>query len=293
MTVITLTFARSGVEKVAGIPKHIEISSNVPATIYFTMDGSTPTTDSTIYVGKIDTPDNINSLTLSAFGVDYDGNQGPTLTKVFGPDLSAVTVSRYVGSEGFVIDWADLGPNTEDGFGSDGEAARFVDVDLDTLDIIRTDTGYMGLGEGTEIQVNVEDIDGTTDFFQHSTPQIAENFDPYARVITIDLRLSNDLEPILRPYGSLSNVYVEEDGQRIREPADDATYVSGGFVKRFYSAENNVMVSYYFDHNECRYIKNIQPLPADLPGPTSLGVRPGSTNPFVFPWIYRGRPSSY
>ena len=41
----------------------------------------------------------------------------------------------------------------------------------------------------------------------------------------------------------------------------DGTYISGGFVRTFYSAQRNTMVSYYFDHNELRTIKSIQSLP--------------------------------
>jgi hypothetical protein len=92
----------------------------------------------------------------------------------------------------------------------------------------------------------------------------------------------------LRPLGSLNNIYKEFGGKRLRESADDATYVSGGFVKRFYDAKNGIMVSYHFDHNESRWIKNIQTLPNNIP--TISGYT--TTTPLVFRWLVRGRQSS-
>jgi hypothetical protein len=96
---------------------------------------------------------------------------------------------------------------------------------------------------------------------------------------------------LLRPHGSLHNIYREFGGKRLREAADDAAYISGGFVKRFYDAKNNIMVSYYFDHNEGRYVKNIQELPSNIQNPDGIGVKTKGP-PLVFKWIYRGRQSS-
>lgn len=297
MAVVTLTYVGSEQEIVSGIPQTMTIETNVPATIHFTLDGSTPTTSSPIYIDTFEMPDGLNSVTLSAFGIDGDSVVGPILTQVFAPDVTRITISRSVGSEGIVLARADTGDNTPDGFDADGAPARFMDVDLETLDIARPDRGYMGLEEGTRIEVGVPDPSETAsrlddDFVPYSTPEIAELFEPSARVIVIDTRLDNDLLPMLRPFGSLHDPYKEFGGKRIRETADDATYVSGGFVRRFYDTRNNVMVSTYFDHNENRWIKNIQELPKNITTTSNLGIQHNAGMPLVFEWIYRGRQSS-
>lgn len=297
MTVVTLTYVGSDQEIVSGIPQTMTIETNVPSTIYFTLDDSTPTTSSPIYIGTFDMPDGLNSVTLSAFGVDGDNVSGPILTQVFAPDVTRITISRIVGMEGFVLARADTGDDTPDGFDADGETARFLDVDLETLDIVRNDRGFMGIYEGTEIEVGIPDPSTTAsrnddDFVPFSTPEIAELFNPTAKVILIDNRLDNDLLPMLRPFGSLHDPYKESGGKRIREPADDATYVSGGFVRRFYNTKNNVMVSSYFDHNENRWIKNIQELPENIVTANNIAINNRAGPPLVFEWIYRGRQSS-
>lgn len=298
MAIVTLTYTGSEEKIVSGIPKRVTITSNIPATIYFTLDGTTPTTSSAIYTETLDMPDNVNSVILSAFGVDSYDVSGPILTQTFAADVSRIDIARITGSEGFVVSRADTGDDTPDGFLADGETpARFIDLSDDELDIIRSESGFEGIGEGTKIEVLVPDPSDTAtyiddDFTAYSTPEIAEMFNPTAKVIFIDTRKDNEVNPVLRPHGSLSDPYKEFGGHRIRNPADDATYVSGGFIKRFYDQKNNLMTSFYFDHNENRWIKNVQELPQNIVSTNNLGIQHNASMPLVFEWIYRGRQSS-
>src|SRR5690348_15107371 len=99
MAVAVLTFITSEEEISSGIPKSVSIEANIPSTIYYTLDGTSPTIDSPIYTGPIDFPTNINSITLSAFGVDSMDEAGPILTQFFAPNTTRITVSRNVGLE--------------------------------------------------------------------------------------------------------------------------------------------------------------------------------------------------
>jgi hypothetical protein len=295
MAVITLTFEGSEEQITDGIPRYMTISSNVPTTIYFTLDGASPTDNSPVYSGQFEMPDGRTSVTLSAFGVDADGYESPVLTQIFAANTTRATVSRNTGAEGYVLSWADIGDDTPDGFDADGNIARFMDVDLETLDVIRSERGLLGIAEGTKVEVNYPDPEDTASliddgFVPFSTPEIGEEFNPYAKMIVIDNREENDINLTLRGYGSMHDVYREFGGKRLREAADDAAYVSGGFVRRFYDSKNNVMVSYYFDHNESRYVKNIQELPEGINANT-IGT-PAIGMPIVFKWIDRGRQSS-
>lgn len=293
MAITVLTFTASEEEISSGIPRSITIEANIPSTIYFTIDGTTPTINSPIYVDPIEVPTGINSLTLSAFGIDGDNEVGPTLTQFFAPNTTRITVSRLIGAEGFAIDRADFGDDISTGFDADGAEARFVDVDPSTLNIIHSSRGFEGLTNGIAVSVNIPAPSETPslldDNFQpFSTPQQAEFFNPYAKMILIDNREDNDIQLMPRPYGSLSDVYREFGGKRLRDT--EACYVSGGFVRRFYDAKNRVMASYYFDHNENRYIKNIQELPNNIPNVYFSNM---TGMPLIFRWIERGKMSSY
>lgn len=293
MAVITLTFTGSETEIISGIPETLTITSNIPSTIHYTLDETTPTTNSPIFTGPILLPDGVNAVVVSALALDGTGEPSSTLTQTFAADTTRLNVSRLVGSEGYVLARADTGDDTEDGFDADGNTARFMDVDLATLDVIKKDVGFEGIAEGTKISVDKPDADTTNSliddgFVAFSTPEIGENFNPNARSIHVDGRIDNDIQLIMRPFGALHDRYTESGGQRIREPADDATYISGGFVNRFYDSKNNVMVSYYFDHNESRHVRNIEELPDNIPVLRSNMSGP----PLVFQWIYRGRQMS-
>jgi hypothetical protein len=297
MAVVTLSFIASEDEISSGIPKQVVIETSIVSTVYYTLDGTEPSIHSTIYVDPINMPDGMDSVTLSAFGVDGNDFAGPILTQVFSPDITRATTSRYTGLEGFVLDRADSGPDIVDRYGPDGQAATFLDVDPETLQMKHSEKGFDGVAEGTVVKVNYPDPKSTDSlvddgFVPFSTPEIGHFFNPTARMILIDNRQYNELHLTLRPFGSLENVYTEFGGKRVRESADSACYVSGGFVRRFYDTRNKVMVSYYFDHNESRWVKNIQELPDNIRTNTSLGVQPNAGPPLVFQWIYRGRQSS-
>ena len=289
MAVVILTFTASEEEISSGIPKQLTIDSNIPSTIHYTLDGNTPTLDSPIYVEPINFPTGVNSITISAFGIDSENNQGYTLTQFFAPDTTRITIARNIGIEGIVIDRANYGQDISTAYDIDGAPARFVDIDPEQLHIL-TSRGFKGIEAGTVVVINVPlpiDTPSLLDdnFQEFSTPERAELFNPYAKLILIDNRKQNDIQLMLRPYGSLNNIYREFGGKRLRSTTDDAAYVSGGFVRRFYDQRNGVMVSYYYDHNESRYIKNIQQLPNSVPQIAFGGV---STMPLVFQWLERG-----
>ena len=292
MAVVTLTFSGSDELITDGIPRFMTIESNISSTIYFTVNGATPTTNSTIYTGTFEMPTGQTSVILSAFGIDSNGVAGPILTQTFAADVSDISTGRHTGQEGFVLDWYADETNTPTGYDADGDEARFIDVYYETLDLKKASAGAEGLGEGAALEVLVPSPEDTPsridDQFQiFSTPEVGELFNPEAMYITIDNRIDNDIRIIPRPYGSLQNIYREYGGKRVREPG--APYITGGFVRRFYNEKNNVMVSYYADFNEPRYVKNIQDLPLDIPG---IVGEERHNIPLVFKWIYRGRHSS-
>jgi len=298
VTVSVLTFTASETEITSGVPEYVEIESNIPANIYYTINGSTPTTDSNIYVDAIYFPaDGTPSFTLKAFGVDADGYYGSILSQTFSADTTEITVSRFVDGEGIIVDAADETTNREDGFDADGAAIRFIDLDSDVINSlsVHSKMGRAGIEEGTQVEVNIPSPTETSNpyddqFEGFSSPRYAATFNPYAKTIVIDNRIENEIDIPLRTNQSFSNIYTEFGGKRVRESADDACYVSGGKVRSFYDKRNNVMVSYYFDHNESRWIKNIQTLPQST---QTMGIRTSvGSYPYVFRWVSRGRQQS-
>lgn len=292
MSVVTLTFQGSDEQITSGIPRFMTIESNIPATIHFTLDGSTPTLDSPVYVDTFEMPDNRTTVILSAFGVDSDDNVGPILTQSFASDTTSIDVTRLINLEGFVIDRSSDNTDNVINYDADGNPASVTDLDPKTLSLrlLRSEKGLFGISDGIQVEVFAPDPDKTQTyrddgFVPFSTPEVGELFNPEARFILIDGRKDNDIRVTMKPYGSLHNVHKEFGGQRLLHPADDATYVSGGYVRRFYDAKNKIMVAYYFDHNESRWVKTINKLPDNIP---STNISESTQHPLVFPWVHPG-----
>jgi hypothetical protein len=81
----------------------------------------------------------------------------------------------------------------------------------------------------------------------------------------------------------------DDIGKRLLNPADDASLMTYSFVRRFYNQSKQIMVSYYWDQYENRWIRAINPLPEDTF--SGFGYTGSVGNPLVFPWVYGGRPS--
>ena len=286
MAVAILSFISSLEEISSGIPKTVEIESNIPSTIHYTLDGTVPSIDSMIYIEPLNMPTGVNSVVLSAFAIDSDGHYSPILTQAFAPDVSSLDGPRYVGLEGIVVDRVGSGEDIIDGYGADNTAIRFLDIQPINLDLVKTPDQMI------TNKVYVPDPKSTPSFYDDnfeevSSPESAQFFNPSAKVIVIDNRINNEVTLMPRPYGSLSNPYKEFGGKRILN-GTEATYITGGFVKRFYNPVTKTMVGYYFDHNEGRHIKNIQSLPSNIPQMAFGGV----SVPAVIRWINWGRQST-
>lgn len=292
MAVVTLTFTGSEEEITSGIPRFMTIESNIPATIHFTLDETVPTIDSPIYIDTFEMPDGKTSVPLSAFGIDSDGYSGPILTQIFSADQSQIDVTRNIGLEGIVVDRFLDPTNFIVGFDADGEESSFSDIPDIDLRQIHSSQGRLGIADGTQIEVLVPNPEDTPypfdDSFQSSSRVSDDLFNPLARTIINDERESGAIRVINRPWGSIRSLHRSGWGaQELR--GTDSTYVSGGFVSRFYDSNNNIMVSYYFDHNEGRYVKGIQELPSI---PNLVGFASQTGMPLVFKWLPHGRHST-
>jgi hypothetical protein len=294
---VNLTFTPSEIELVSGVPQSVAIESDVPATIYYTTDSTAPGLDSLVYVDPISIPTSLSSFTLSAFGIDGDGYESDILTQTFAADPTQLNRTRLVNGEGVVVDAFDDPANTITGFDASGVAGSFTDLTDQFLYDQSIHSAHHAPGDqtGTLVEVNIPKPADTPNpyddqFTPYSNTRYAATFNPYAKTITIDNREANEVNPILRPWGSLEDIYRENGGVRVRSSSEGACYVSGGFTRRFYDRANGVMVSYYFDHNEARWIKNTQAMPTNVQA--TAGVYSAVDNQFVFRWIPRGKHNS-
>jgi chitobiase/beta-hexosaminidase-like protein len=83
MAVISVTVTQSSEQVVSGIPKTVSITTNIPSTIFYTLDGTDPTMFSTIYTGPIFLPFNQLLVTLKILATN-------------GTDSSPIVIEQYL-----------------------------------------------------------------------------------------------------------------------------------------------------------------------------------------------------
>jgi len=83
MAVISVTVTQSIEQVVSGIPKTVSITTNIPANIFYTLDGTPPTLFSTIYTGPIFLPFDQLLITLSILATN-------------GVDSSPVVIEQFI-----------------------------------------------------------------------------------------------------------------------------------------------------------------------------------------------------
>jgi hypothetical protein len=182
MAVISVTVTQSSVQVVSGIPKTVSITTNIPATIFYTLDGTDPTLFSTMYTGAIFLPTNFLLVTLKILatnGTDsspivieqyqtniVDGNarlpHSATTAQAASviPDPYPFGTAPYQPQQGF-LNPADSGvtaynqalPGIANGFDANGNPAVFTNqpYNTDNYQIVYSDktaTGAQGLGIG-------------------------------------------------------------------------------------------------------------------------------------------------
>lgn len=299
MVVISITITASLEEIVSGIPRFITLSANIPSNIYYSLDGSTPDINSTIYTGQITLPTNQTVIVLQVFatnGVDSSPIVSQTYeVDILGPDLrvghsgtnaaaqSVPTVDQYpfgtppimpnqiftgIGSAGNTVDDPTL-PEFPTGYDGNGNPTGFTNEQL------------VGIPTETQLQVFSEtNVEGERGYGigtipRHTVAKSAEAppeqstynsalFDPRAMVTIQDLTKPQDPNLpafINRAYFTTENKFTRT-GNLMFNTALDSPPTTGSLVRVVRDTVNNVVKFYYFDDvGDSKWI--ISTIPAD------------------------------
>lgn len=283
--VLILTIEESEKQIISGFPESIVLSTNVPSTIFYTLDGTDPDEDSEIFINKIILPTNGLQLTLKAIAI-AGLNSSAILEQNYYTSQSDLNRARLIGKEGINL----LPPEKEVvdhlSFNQDGDFAQNTSIPEIDLDVI-----------GSTVNKRGEDIPGDTTlsfvnfpikqkFKQQTSVSELSNidFDPKAFYIIMDGSTQEKLDQqtirvINRPSGSmdlLSPIYQNNP--------NNYQLNSSNLVRTMYNPKTGIMTFYYRDSRENRWIKSTQ----QITGGTSLKISFNSNGPpnnFVFRWI--------
>lgn len=279
---IILSIKEGDSELFDGFPEYIYFETDIPTTVYYTLDGTDPTEDSLIAVGKIFLPTLKGSLEVSAIAIS--GEDASDIVRSNYGNSSNLDGPRYIDSEGIVVMRYDDTAEDSLGFAYDGSDAQKISRELSDLEIKASRTNSIGqeIAEGKTSRSFVN-------FSKKEAVRISEDtssvnthlFDPSAKFIIIDgstdeARDKQVVKIVNRPYntfGPTSNFYKERLGQK--EPI-----VTGNFVRSFYNPETGKYVSYYWESLESRWIRSEQSIEK-----STLKIGGAAEKRFVYRWV--------
>jgi hypothetical protein len=290
--VIAISILESPLQLLAGIPSNVTLNTNVPATIFYTLDGSEPTVGSLVAVGPITMPTNSADVVLKAFATDgvstsatitqeyktdivgarqphdkvfRDSDCGGKATYPFGSPAESFNFPERFGNTGGVIVDDERKPREDTGYDgtAHGVGAGYVNTPKSQYQFLFSETnaiGEMGRGIGT-LPARVISVKPRNDNTQAESSNTASPmFDPRALVIFQDSREEQydpDIPRINRPYFDLEDQAKARDGRLLT--AVDAITPQGGFLKAHYNPTDNSLTYYYYDNRVARWIISKEP----------------------------------
>lgn len=312
MAVISVTVTGSEDQIVAGIPKSISVTTNIPTLIFYTLDGSVPTTNSTQYVSPIFLPIDQLVVIFNVFATNGT-DSSPIITETYQTDMvdSNVRFSRNDTNQPPGYNLQGLYPYGENGVqpGSLFGNPANVGVTVDNPAKPATPTGFDGAGNPTGFTNNPYDLQNynivystqnaegesgpgignlpanVTENGQYPTPSVGPEqtvqsftnlFDPKAFVIFQDSTKENPNDPpiINRMHFTLENNERARDGNAYFNTGLDAPPVSGSFLRSHYNPRTNMITYYYLDSWTNKWIISSTPFVPNGPftGDLSMAV---------------------
>lgn len=320
MAVISVSIKQSNNQIISGIPQSITISTNIPCSIFYTLDGTDPTLLSNIYTSAIYLPTDLSLIILKVFatnGID----SSPIILEKYQTNILNDTRLPHSGTteqpKAYAIDQYPFGssapqPNTE--YKNPADSGLIVD----DPNLSQISGGYDGSGNPnnfTNLPFNVENYDikySTTDSIgqtgrgigtlpgnvkielEKAPPEeskfYTQLFDPKAMVIFQDESLEDkELPPLInRQYFTLERHDRVRDGNDYYNYGLDAKSNTGSFLRSHYNPRTNEICYYFYDSLANRWIISKSQFTPNGTYDGNLAIqflgRKGKTNGLVLPW---------
>jgi len=269
LSVVTISAIGHGPDVLYGIPRTVTLETNVPAMVFFTLDGSEPTVYSNIYLGPIQMPTDIG-VRLRVWAVSGDDQGFLDVTYTSASDLHGPMrrgIENY-GGIGKAVDAYNEPTFVIDGYGvsDDGivnNPIRALDIDPQLMDIQYSRTDSEGIPPGTLLSIGFPDPEVVKKLESTHGPASSPNnnnvfFDPRSLYIVIDGRDGYEDQSVFiinREHAGTMNKAKYGNGSAL---LNKKPFQSGGAVRQFYDLKTGKAVFYYWDRIDYRWIKSIQ-----------------------------------
>lgn len=285
MSSIALVMEESESSIISGFPEFVTFEVSEPATIFYTLDGSTPSELSEIVINdKLYLPTDKSYVTLKAVAITSTSSsplvemvyQIPILKDRFAETKTGVSV--LPAGKDYVTSLA---------VNADGDDVQKTSKDIHDLDITASRTSDIGEknAQGLTSKAFIYHPERRINFGDHtniSSPNdLNDNFNPEAKLIIINSQTQEDIDDqavriIMRPFDSIP-VRSETYKEHIRTES----LMTGSLILPIFNPDTGVGVFYYAEPREGRWVKSIVKTdPKELNLSSSL-----KTVNFAFRWI--------
>jgi hypothetical protein len=318
MAVITIALEQSPIQILAGIPKYVILETNIPSTIFYTLDGSIPDINSNIYIDSLELPTNNGTLILKILatnGVDSSGVISYTFgnykktrdahDKVIniipkplpGPDLFPFGNNHNSPPYGKYNNIAEdpvnsiLETQIPDGYDGNHNISNYTNENIEDYDIVYSDQVPNSNKNTTGNFIGT--LPNTLKIYVPDSTKISPNannymFNPRALVIYQDGRFEQkdpDMPLINRESFSLRESY-SRDGFDFRNSGFDGSGPTGFLVRTAYNAAEQTITFYYRDTETNRWIISKEPITKNPPSPElNQTFTSSKISQKVFKWI--------
>jgi hypothetical protein len=299
MALISITISESESQRISGIPETVTLTTNIPSTIFYTLDGTDPDTSSLVYIGSLRLPTNQPSVTLKLFatnGVDssaiIERHFRPNIIlgrqkndRVILNDDGKVTTFPYgthgpgpagpwtsIGPDKLIVDKPDV-ENIPGGFDGSGTGTTTAGTDLPITDyLIRYSDKDRARGHGIgtlPAKVTVAPKVDDPAFSDRNKKM----FNPRALVIYQDSREEPEdpnIVNINRQFFSLQHPETVKDGILYNTTGFEGNIPTGSLLRSHFNPRENTLTYYYFDSQALRWIISIEPFTPASPKVSGL-----------------------
>lgn len=321
MAVVTISITEAELQLISGIPKFVTMTTNIPATIFYTFDNTDPNTSSLVYDdGELTIPTNQNTVIFKIFATNGTDTSA-IISRTYRPDIilgrqTHDQITPAVGGTKTSFPYGTSGPEPQGTWSSFGPNSNIVDKP----GVVNIFDGYDGTGTGTTTGGTDLELDeylikfsetnsigergrglGTlpstvTIVPEAASPQTSDRdarlFNPRALVIYQDSRktpANPDVLSINRQFFSLENTERVKDGVLLSNMGLEGPAPTGSLVRTHFNPRDNTITYYYHDSQSLRWIISKEPFTPKSVRETGLqnitfsSRSPGSRH--VFKWI--------
>lgn len=292
---IEIEILESSKELLSGIPESLSIVSIDNIVFYYTLDGEDPSLDSLVADEVIYMPTGGASVELKVIGFREDEDTGELVqvTDIFGKkyysDSYSNSISRHSYDSGIIV--LPYGKDSVDNLSVsfDGSAAQETAIEMSELDIKASVSSRSGENIPNDSTISfirkpIRNRDLPSD--RKTSYANSIDFDPRSNVIEIDGRDQASIDSqvvkiVNRSYGSIrpTSKFYDENWKR------DEQVITGNLVRSIYNRSTGIIVFYYWDSKESKWLMSRQNIGPAAPYNISQGSSSGRGGRLVYRWI--------